>query len=137
MKAFQLCSRDLRAAQFAVAALAIGALFLPWISYQKVLMDGSVWASDPGHASSFGRCLAGFLAGSAIVSAMEMVLQRRAAFIHAGFFVATLVVAVIVHLLPFVPGLGEPKIGVGIELYSLLATVFFAVTWMLSPRRRD
>ena len=100
-------------------------------------MNGPIWTSDPGHSSPFGRCLAGFLAGSAIVSALEAVLQRRAAFVHAGFFAATLAVAVIVHLLPFVPGLGEPKVGYGIQLYLIAATIFFSVTWMLSPQIKD
>jgi hypothetical protein len=136
MKTLHLSSRDLRAFQFVIAGLAIGALFLPWISHQTTIMDGHIWTSDPGHASPFGRCLAGFLAGSAIVSALETVLNRRAAFIHAGFFAATLLVAVIVHLLPSTPGLGEPKVGFGIQLYLLAATVFFAVTWMLSPQNK-
>ncbi len=134
MKTMELTTRSTRIAQFSLFAVAAVTLFLPWVAYLEGMMSDSRFTNVSGFQTLFGRCMATFLICSLMVSALENLLNRRAAFVHVGFFVASLLIAVLVHLLPMIPGLNVVEIKFGLHLYVIFATLVFAVTGMLSPR---
>ncbi len=134
MKTTELATRSTRIAQLSLSAVAAVTLFLPWATYFERMMSDSRITNVSGYQTLFGRCLATFLVCSLIVSALENLFNRRAAFVHVGFFVASLLIAVLAHLLPMIPGLNVVEIKFGLHLYVIFATLVFAVTGMLSPR---
>ncbi len=134
MKTIEFTTQNVRMAQLLLAVVAAVTLFLPWVTYLERMMTDSKFTNMAGHETIFGRCLAAFLVGSLIVSALESLLNRRAVFVHVGFFAASLLIVVFTHLMPIIPGLNVVEIRFGLDLYVIFATLVFAVTGMLSPR---
>lgn len=134
MKAVEFTTKNVRMAQLLLSVVAAVTLFLPWLTYLELMMTDSSFRNMAGHETIFGKCLAVFLVGSLIVSALESLLNRRAGFVHVGFFAASLLVVVLTHLMPIIPGLDVGEIRFGLYLYVIFSTLVFAVTGMLSPR---
>lgn len=130
----EVVARNLRTAQIGVSAVAAMTLFLPWGTYLEIMMTDSKFTNISGYQIGFGRCLATFLVGSLMVSALETLLSRRAIFVHIGFFVMSLFIAVIMQLSSVIPSMGLAEVRTGFYLYIAFSTVVFAITGMLSPK---
>jgi hypothetical protein len=133
-KNMESTSRNIRIVQIGLSVMAAVTLFLPWIACLDRMMAHARIKDVSGYETPFGKCLAIFLVASLCVSALEARLSRRAAFVHVGFFAATVFVALLVYLLPSIQGFEMGEIRFGFALYLVLATLVFAVSGMLSPR---
>ena len=89
--------------------------------------------SANGWSLNYGSLILVFMIGSFTISLLESIFRRRAAFCHMGFFSATLLIALAVHLLQFVPGAGHSEICWGFRLFLVIVLTFFASSVMLSP----
>ena len=129
---------QLRRLQILLGLAAIANLFLPWITYSIPTMDNDIEKTFmSGWSLNYGTLMVAFVVGSFLISLLESLFGRRAAFCHIGFFCATLLMAFIVHLLhllQLVPGGGHSEVSWGFRLFLVIAVSFFASSAMLSPQ---
>lgn len=125
---------QLRALQILLLALVLGSIFLPWFSFSIHLQGGPVVAEvTSGWSLNIAWLMVTLATGSVLISILECIVSRATRFFHAALFVITLLVGVVIHLVPMIPGVSQYRVAWGGELCLLVALVLFPVSAMLAP----